>query len=310
VKTWKQLQSLPALDVGGGVKVRLGLEAAKAPRWGGVLLYCLTEGFLPPEGGDGKEPLGPVHVTISFGDVKYEEGTIRWGNRVQDWQKGSYLYVRALPVDQVGTYRVRVTHRKGHTLAEAKLEGTADLIHPWVPLPGFGVRKDPRGPDAGIALPRWDHLGPVGFVGPGKVKAGDLPTFLPADPRPGFRIAREGDELLIRSEEPFTASHPGYHLLARWWVNGKPFVPEQVDEFPGRVIRGPVFKRKKLRVPLRFDPRRLGAKAGDKVGLQILYCPEEWDWCCVGMGGGGSGADGSWLSDRIEFVAPGLRDER
>jgi hypothetical protein len=310
VKTWKQLQSLPPIDVGGGVKVRLGLEAAKAPRWSGVLLYCLTEGYLPPEGGEGKVPLGPVYVTISLGDVEFAEGSGQWGNRVQDWQKGSYLYVRAIPVDRVGAYRVRVTHPKGRTLAEATLEGTANHFHPWTPWFRYGVGNDVSGPDVGIALPCWDDLGPVAFVGPGKVKAGDLPTLLPARPKPGFRITVEGDDLLIRSEEPFTASRPDYHLLARWWINDKPFMPEQVAEYTARVGYGRVFQEKELRVPLRFDPRRLRAKAGDKVGLQILYCPEKWDWCRVGMRGGGSGADSSWLSNRIEFVAQGPGKQR
>jgi hypothetical protein len=304
VKTWKQLQSLPPIDLGGGVKVRLGLEADKAPRWSGVLLYCLTEGYRPPEADEGPVPLGPLHVRISVGDVHYAEGTMRWGNRVLDRQEGSHLYVRSLPVVRVGVYRVRVSDRKGRTLAEATLEGTADPFHPWMPWSFYGL-GGPDGPDAGIALPAWDNIGPVGFVRPGKVKAGDLPTLLPASPKAGFRIALDGDELVLRSEEPFVVTHPHYRLLARWWVNGRPFVPEQLTEFPGKVARGPQSKKKELRVPLDFDKRRLGAKAGDKVGLQILYCPDWWDWCLVGMSGGHAGTDVPWMSNRIDFVSPG-----
>ena len=43
VKTWKELQELPPIDLGDGVKIRVGIEATKVPQWSGALLYCLTE---------------------------------------------------------------------------------------------------------------------------------------------------------------------------------------------------------------------------------------------------------------------------
>jgi hypothetical protein len=45
VKTWEELLKQPSLDLGGGVKVRLGIEATRCPRWSGVLLYACTEGY-------------------------------------------------------------------------------------------------------------------------------------------------------------------------------------------------------------------------------------------------------------------------
>ena len=65
VKTWRQLRTLPPIELGVGVKVRLGLQAAKAPRWSGVLLYCLTEGYRPPAGVDGAPPTyGSVQMAV------------------------------------------------------------------------------------------------------------------------------------------------------------------------------------------------------------------------------------------------------
>jgi hypothetical protein len=79
VKTWKDLQAQPAFDLGDGVKVRLGLEGDKAPQYGGVLLYCLAEGYVPPNSGSGREPLGPVFVTFTFDKEKNQESHLEWG---------------------------------------------------------------------------------------------------------------------------------------------------------------------------------------------------------------------------------------
>jgi len=44
VKTWNDLLKQPPIDVGDGVKVRLGIEATTCPQWSGVLVYCYCEG--------------------------------------------------------------------------------------------------------------------------------------------------------------------------------------------------------------------------------------------------------------------------
>ncbi|MCI0381276.1 MAG: hypothetical protein L0215_27135 [Gemmataceae bacterium] len=36
VKTWEELQAPPPIDLGDGVKIRLGLEADKFPQWSGA----------------------------------------------------------------------------------------------------------------------------------------------------------------------------------------------------------------------------------------------------------------------------------
>jgi hypothetical protein len=129
VKTWKDLQNVPPIDLGGGVKVRLGLEADKVPRWSGTLLYCLTEGYTPASGGEGPT-LGPVFATCQFGDEEKRKSERTWGSAKKDWPKGSYLFARALAVNRVGTYHIAVTDRQGKAIAKADFEGTKDFFHP------------------------------------------------------------------------------------------------------------------------------------------------------------------------------------
>jgi hypothetical protein len=305
VKTWKDLQAQPAFDLGDGVKVRLGLEGDKAPQYGGVLLYCLTEGYVPANSGSGREPLGPVFVTFTFDKTKHQESHLKWGAEPKDWPQGFYLFVRALSVDRIGTYHLEIHHPKGKLLAKVAFECTKDnSFHPWMPWFYLtAINEWPvAGTAAGIALPRWDS-GPIGFVEPGKTMADDLPTLLPVAPKEGFKISLQGEELVMESKTKFITSRPPHRFLARWWVNDKPFAPAQVMDFKDLVDHGRVAEEKQVRVPLDFMPQRVGATGGDKIGLQILYCSSGWDWCGGWQGFASRTSHTMWLSNKMEFTA-------
>jgi hypothetical protein len=307
VKTWKDLQEQPPIDLGDGVKIRLGLEADKMPQWSGALLYCLTEGYTPVSKGDGPAPLGPVRASFNFGDAKVLEEQVKWFSGEKNWAKGAYLFVRALPADRVGNYYVTVTDGKGKLIAKSPFEGTKDFFHPWMPwLDGL---YHPKMPAKGIALPSIDKYGPEAFIKADKQRMGDLPTLLPKDDKPGLKIKLDGKEILITAETEFTDSRPDYHFLARWWVNDKPFVPKQAETLWDYMGYGRVSEDKELRVEVEFRPERLGAKAGDKIGLQVMHAEGEWTWCAgssLSKRGGRQRKDGEILrvSNRIEFVAP------
>lgn len=276
VKTWEDLQMLPPIDLGNGVKIRLGLEADKVPQWSGALLFCLAEGYAPSEGGSGKPPFGPVHAEFVFEKEKVEAAEIRWASKPKS-PKGTYLYVRALPIDRVGAYHVSVTDREGKVLGKALVDGTKDVFHPWMPwLEGL---SQPVTPWEGIAIPNVDSLGPAAHIEQGEAKKGKLPTFLPGDEKPRLTIKMEGKEIVIRAESEFTTSRPDYHFLARWWVNDKPFMPKQTDKLGEFAGYGRVSDDKELRLQFEFRPERIGAKPGDKIGLQLMHSEGKWAWC-------------------------------
>lgn len=306
VKTWEELQALPPIDLGDGVKIRLGLEADRVPQWSGALLYCLAEGYAPPSSGSGQPPFGPVHADFVFENEQEAAEVMRWGNNGESL-KGTYLYVRALPVARVGTYHVTVTDRQGKVLATAPVHGTKDFFHPWMPwLQGL---YQPVTPWVGIALPNLDCLGPAGFIEPGKARKGKLPALLPSDEKPKLTIKIEGKEIVIRAESEFTTSRPDYHFLARWRVNDKPFVPLQTDKLWVFNGYGRVSEDKELRLEFAFRPERLGARPGDKIGLQLMHSEGEWAWCAgssLAKGGDSSRKHGEnvSVSNRIEFEVP------
>jgi hypothetical protein len=308
VKTWKELQEQPPIDLGDGVKIRLGMEAAKLPQWSGGLLYCLTEGYTPPSGGGGEPPFGPVHATVTFGDEKVVKGKMKWGISPKEAPKGDYLFVRAFAMDRVGKYSVRVTDSKGKLLAEASIEGSKDYFHPWMPwLRGYERPKTPW--ESGIALPTMPDISPLVFIEPGKKKEGKLPTLLPSDEKPSLTIKMEGKEIVIRAETEFTDSRPDYHFLARWWVNGKPFVPKQTETFWGFIGYGRESADKELRQGFEFFPERLGAKVGDTIGLQVMHAERGWEWCAgqiceKQLGDCKAESEYVRVSNRIEFVVP------
>jgi hypothetical protein len=308
VKTWEDLLKQPSIDLGEGVKIRLGLEADTIPQWSGALLYCLAEGYTPPSSGEGKTPFGPVHAVFTFGKGKEEKlaEKIKWGSKSKS-PKGTYLYVRALPVDRVGTYQTTVTNRDGKVLAAAVVEGTKDFFHPWMPWLN-GIEHFVAPWEDGIALPGSDSLAPAIFLEPGKAYKGKLPTFLPDDDKPALTIKRIGKELVIRADTKFTTSRPERHFLARWWVNGKPFVPKQTDKFLIFAGYGAVQEDEELRVEFDFRPERLGAKPGDKISLQLMHCESCWDWCAdeflATAHASSKRGENIRVSNRIEFEVP------
>jgi hypothetical protein len=306
VKTWKDLHDVPPIHLGGGVKVRLGLEAATVPQWSRALLYCLTDGYTPSSSRSGPT-IGPVFATFHFVNEKETKNEGKWGSaKDKVWPQGSYLFAGALPVDCVGSYDIKVTDRHGKMIARGTLEGTKEVFHPW--MPWFYLREVEelarQTPAKGIALPRVDEMGPIAFLRPGKMISGNLPTLLPTKQTPKLTIRKRRDNVIIQSEKELHAKHPQFHFLARWWVNDNPFVPQQTNSFWESMRRGILVYEKELSMPLSFDPALIGAKPGDKVGLQILYCQSEWGWCAPRMLGGRGELNRAnlRLSNRIDFV--------
>ena len=66
-------------------------------------------------------------------------------------------------------------------------------------------------------------------------------------------------------------ARPDSRLVARWWVNGKPFMPRpgHAPEFNGVEVS---HSGHRLEFRLNLDPAKLSAHSGDKVAVQLLLC--------------------------------------
>lgn len=88
----------------------------------------------------------------------------------------------------------------------------------------------------------------------------------------GLDVAIEDGTLTVRSEMPMI-TWPDLHLLARWWVNGRPVRPARPESVRSISLGRLVSTGTEMRVDFRL-PKTLGPlKVGDTVGLQLLYSP-------------------------------------
>ena len=304
VKSWEDLRAAPAIDLQGGVKIRLGLEAARIPQWSGVLVYCLTEGYVPSTEVKAIPGFGPVFVDFTYEGEKAACCKLR-AAATTERTKGECLFVRAMPGARVGKCRVSVTDHRYKELAAADVVVTKDAFHPWTPWLEYGEKKS--FPDEGVAIPAFPMAGPLAIVEASKIRTGRLPSFWPGDEASKLTIRFDGDEVVVSSDKEFMTTHPALHFIARWWVNGKPFVPKTGDSIKLFDITGQVIHEKELRLDFDFRALRLGAKIGDRIGMQVVHFENQWTYCVEPslmeskvMTDGGHGE--ALVSNRIEFV--------
>src|SRR5262249_25893702 len=154
-------------------------------------------------------------------------------------------------------------------------------------------------------VPTVNEVGPIGVFEKGKDTSGNLPTLFPNEQSPKLKIKVDGDNVIIQSDKDMEVRWIRFHLLARWWVNDVPYVPKQTDQFWETMRQGILYYEKEITMPLNFEPALIGAKPGDKIGLQIMYCESEWDWCTSRLHGRSAewNVDNLRLSNRIDFIA-------
>lgn len=299
VKTWQDLLSQPAIPVGTGA-ARLGIEARSAPCACGVLLYCLTEGYSLPREWKESSRIGPFQIEVRH-ETDEAGKVVEVGKMARldppDIGHSTALFRKSIPLDRPGRYHVRVSSPEGALLAATEITATRKAGHPWMPLePGARGDEDRGKFDAvgsvrnrakGIAIPRFDGMEPMLFRSDdpdSKIRRlwdEHLPTLVPQNAGADLTINASGTDLVIESKANIILARPDWHFLARWWVNDKPYIPAQLDNFSdanGQVIIG-----KRLLLHLEFDPRRFAAAPGDTIDLQLLYCKNGWELAQSGI---------------------------
>jgi hypothetical protein len=139
VRTWAELLALPAIDLGDGATVRLGVEAVQAPQWGGVLIYAYTEGYdhLTPRLVN-RDRLGPLWVSVRFEGTSLDSTRTGPGGADKTWQLGDKqprLFCKTVMIDRPGKYTFTIRTGEGAALAAGTITGfVAADFHPWTPL--------------------------------------------------------------------------------------------------------------------------------------------------------------------------------
>ena len=297
-KTWQDLLDQPVISLEKGT-ARLGIEASGTPRRSGILIYCLTQGYSLPRECKETHRLGPFKIEVQHEDDEAEKAgdvcQMAWNNP-PDISQSIALFRRSIPLDRPGKFCIRVLSLDDELVGQAVVTATPEAYHPWMPFElshGAGLEKSDdrfefvahvRNRAKGIAIPRFEGMQPLLFRSAGperkvqRLVGEKLPTLFPTDSPSGrddLTVRAAGTDLIVESRESLVLARPDWHFLVRWWVNGNPYIPEQLDSFED--ANGLVITGKKLLLHLDFLPRRIGAKQGDEVEPQLLYCKSGWE---------------------------------
>ena len=222
------------------------------------------------------------------------------------------LYAAVIPLTHKGRWLVRVYGLKGDVVARRVLTVRAPLSTPWAPLlentgreaPIEQLRKQgtaqPVARDVHAVLPRMQSLMPL-WVASGKREPSKRGRFLPGTLPPvggwGQLLNRRPRERKVGQDEPMPLTLKAdkgvllvesrdvpiadgrKHLLARWWINDKPLYPPILDVTRGISESRLVAARgmRELKIACQWPDFVKPVRAGDRIGLQLLYCPDGSD---------------------------------
>ncbi len=329
VTTWGDLLAQPLVEVQPDpklvqnqqpalVRVLLGIEAGACPRYGGVLVYALTEGYVPPDRIErkpsevGEQPLGPLRMAIIRADEApaHAQAVDMMMRDSESPGRDARLFVAPIMGARPGRLRVTIYDSANRAIAACEVTVTEQAVHPWavfrpVARPADGPEQPrPGDPDDltvdhvkprgdGAAVPDWTQFGDWPLFTDVRARDGgvelrsdpelsaaqvsmnnSLPRFMPAEVDPGLKLSVRGADLEIVSREPIITARADWHFLVRWWVNGRPFVPGHLEASGDQ--NGVLIVGRHLRLPGAIDPAAIGARPGDRVGVQIMYCEHGW----------------------------------
>lgn len=100
---------------------------------------------------------------------------------------------------------------------------------------------------------------------------------LPLAPR--LAITFDGKTITVKSKLHMVYGNVQRIFLVRWWVNGKPYVPALPAPEDARAHSyTQVIYSQECKLEPKLDLNQLGAKSGDTLGVQLLYCPNDWHY--------------------------------
>ncbi|MEM7231088.1 MAG: hypothetical protein AAF517_02870 [Planctomycetota bacterium] len=331
VRTWRDLQRQPALDLGNGITVRLGIEAKEGPQLGGVLLYGLFErgsGDSTWSVRSGLGQLGPLRVLVSSVDEEPKELKVEKPAAQNTISTSGALkqrfFARRVDLSRPGPLRIEIRTPSGRFLRATTIYVKEATAHPWLAVrPRYAVVL--RGPDwehrlepdpTALALPCWTGTAPLGSEATRKALAAPQSTELPRIQPSEFRLDLRRDrsrEMLFTLRAPpgekLNEVQMSQRLLARWKVNGRPYSPDP-SAGAGFFIAPNNKTRWVDEVSLEFKlVPQIGAQAGDTITMQLLYADRGHLGQNAARFGSGKSAPNEgpgrvYLSQPIEFVLP------
>lgn len=299
------------------VSIQLGLDRDHLASQGGVVLYGLVKGV--SFGGTQGSELGPFLAHIRCPKNEFISLATTCSKPLPFKESSYLLFSRVVPLSRSGKYEIELYLAPKRELvrfggpnqsavtvanqeqpaqapkvwAKAQVIVTGEPRLPWSPW-GLSKREKMKGPWSrdvlytkmtvtnpwgAIAIPEAPKIVVLDNVPPIETP---LPVLVPEFPDPGTNLKLVDSNLIVTTSQAFVVYYPNDHFLTRWWVNGKPWVPEfepkglEAEGSTVRSIEGNIWYLKQVRFDLDFRPERLGVKRGDKIGVQVLFCPGGW----------------------------------
>lgn len=293
------------------IKLYLGINGDSFPLHGSAVLFCLVEApdeinLQPLAEGNA---LGPFSVDIT--EPPRIKNLILICKMEQQRKLGGYqLYMKPIPLDQPGTWKIRLmdprlqgqNQKNPVSIAQASFEVSKEADprwYPWgLPLKGEYQISDqqkedgpPRylitgisNPAGGPAAP-WSDGGEAFSVDKKVDPKTPLPQTFTKEPSSLLPLQAGTNRVILKVPGDCGGIEEGRDaFLTRWWLNGKPLVlsEEQPILQDAQSAGGGMARAIGLEdigiitMEIQFDPQRFGAKEGDEIGLQLLFCPRGW----------------------------------
>ena len=281
VKSLADLEASPAIDVGLGWSVRLGVadpgEAAGGP-W--LVLYCLVD-VKPDKPRDGGaavvgEPIGPASYEWAIhrpGIVEMKElKTLR----MVGVRPG--LFCATLPITEKNGERVLTVFAPGERIiARRSFERRTGPPRPCYWYTFAALRRTGSGDaerqdfvvadDARAAYPLF---GPAPMHPP--ATDGELPGAGAPGDADGLRLSLEDGTFVIAADRLMTYA-PDELVLARWWVNDEPVVEGVREHRKMKDQAIQLVNTKEMRIAFGLPDHLPALNPGDRIALQVLYAP-------------------------------------
>jgi hypothetical protein len=279
VKTQEDWAEIRPVKVNDDWEVRIGLgdSGIEGAPW--KIIFCQASYT-----GKGQDPmievsdiilgetLGPVSFTWSPAEsarALASKGKMLVRTNKEMW------YWQAIPAAKAGKYRLQVFGHDEKVLCERIVTIEADQPPHWQTfVQERWIQGNPSKQLIRIAPDYAAHPD----AGSHALKDG-APTSVPLPTRKapqvdahGLQISLKDNAFLIESQEELV-DHPSEYLLARWWINGEPVLPDAKANTMAvlrKQARAVTYTKEfKIAFGLPLDTSKL--KVDDKVSLQVFY---------------------------------------
>ncbi len=346
VRSLDDLRGLKGVSVDKSWEIRVGLGDGGNDSGPWTLVYCLArhlgqeERSVFPFIRDAVEPLGPVKLEVAWDkQERMMDATRRDVPRMEVKRGVELLFCTAVVLNHAGICHISIRRANDALLLARDVEVKEPRTRLWHSLAALERYTDVAGdtrfryrmldttmehrPEYGgmrrMPIDAAPKIDPAGYPATASLLPGAIPMceewWSPLFP--GVKLGAENvalelslkdGEIIVRSKVGKMVDWADEYLLARWWVNGKPIVPP-----PGRPSMRMAGRRvgETDQMTIVFGlPQTLGKlRLGDKVGLQVLYCPDGTTPITDELGmalhraAGETGAlSAPLLSNRIEFA--------